>query len=1018
MLLNHRYELQEILGRGGFATTYRALDTNTNHHCAIKCLSFRKLDEWKTYELFEREANILNTLHHPQIPKHLDFFSVESGDDVQFYLVQEYVDGKSLAQKLAEGAQFTEREVAEIGLEVLNILNYLHSFTPPIIHRDIKPSNIIVTPEGRVVLIDFGAVREKICADYSTIGGGSTIVGTYGYMPFEQFEGRAVPASDIYSLGMTLITLLARKYPGETDSSNTALLQRRLPNISRSCRLVLERMTRPDWKQRYQTSHSVRKDFEKLRQGKCVFRQPKPLALLTPAVILLLAVGGWQLWPRFTPPVIPATAASPDSALETLIYKTKDITAEREHDIEPVLDWIRIGASASQPNVPKKLQYQAFFELRDALSGIRQKNRIPGHQKTIKYLQYSPDGTLLASASMDNTIGLWNAAEATLHARLTGHDAEVFSVAFSPDGKMLASGSYDQTVKLWDVASGQLLQTLHSEAAHPNSPAFNIESVAFSADGTHLLSGGWETVCLWDIPSGKLLKTFSTKKDGISNGTISSATTNVMFSPDNATVIAATSSGHIFFWERDNPAQFTSLRAHKYVITRIALSPDGTKLVSGSWDKSVKLWDVRTRTLLNTFTAHTDNVNCVKFSPDGSLVASASNDATIALWDVEKGQLLTKLTGNGSSVFSLSFSPSPLTLASGDSSGELTIWNIDTSQSANLIKGGDRAISTLALSPDGKLLASGNDNTVAVGNFNEKTVTALFAGYHKKQALSVAFNPDGTLLASSSQDAQIKLWNIADGSEAATLSGHKEAVYGVAFSPDGALLASASHDATVKLWSVAERKLLSTIDISPARKVNAVAFSPDGTILASGGSEGSLHLWDANTRQHLATLTGHAHNIRDLAFSQDGKILASGCKDETIKLWDVETKTLIRTLTGHRSGVTNVAFSPDGTLLASASMDQTVKLWDVSDGDLLRSFDEHQAQVFGLAFFPDGNRLISSDKDGKIGVWNIALDWRAQLNASCEFVKNYLKNAPNVRPEDRTICNDLLAQHPEKETTN
>ncbi len=1002
MLLNNRYELQDILGRGGFATTYRALDTQTNQCCAIKCLSFRKLDEWKTYELFEREANILKTSDHPQIPKHLDFFSVESGEDVQFYLVQEYIDGKSLAQKLAEGTHFTEREVIDVGLEILNILDYLHSFTPPIIHRDIKPSNIIVTPEGRVVLIDFGAVREKICADYSTIGGGSTIVGTYGYMPFEQFEGRAMPASDIYSLGMTLTTLLSRTSLGETEHSNTALLRQFSPNISRSCRLVLERMTLSDWKQRYQSSHSVRKDFERLRKGKRVFRQPKPLVLLTPAVMLLLAVGGWQLWPRLTAPVTTTPAASPNSELETLIYKTKDITAKREHDLEPVLDWIRIGKLASQPNIPKKLQYQAFFELKDVLGGIRQKNRIAGHQKTVKYLQYSPDGAFLASASMDNTIGIWNVADGTLHARLTGHDAEVFSVAFNPDSKLLASGSYDKTVKLWDVASGQILQTLDGETVH-------VESVAFNADGTRLLSGGWDgTVRVWDIPSRKLLETFSTKKDGLS-----SAITNVMFSPDNATIIAATSSGHLFFRENSNPVRFTSLQAHNNVITRIALSPDGTKLVSGSWDKSVKLWDVRTRTLLNTFTAHTDNVNSVKFSPDGSLVASASNDATIMLWDVATGQTYATLKGNGNSVFSLSFSQSPLTLASGDSSGELTFWNIEKARPENLLEGGDSSIPAIALNPNGTLLASGhNDNTVMVKRLDEKAWTTVFTGYHKKPVLSVAFSPDGKLLASASQDKEIKLWGIEEKKELATFAGHNDSVSAVAFSPDGELLASGSHDATVKLWNIVERKLLTTFKISPAKKVNAVTFSPDGEILASGGFEGALHLWDVKTQQLLTTLSGHTNNIRNLAFSPDGKILASASRDETIKLWNVESKALIRTLNGHRSGVTNVAFSPDGTLLASASMDQTLKIWDVSDGDLLGSFDEHQAQVFGLAFFPDGNMLVSSAKDGSIRFWDIRLDWQTQFEKLCGFVKNYLKNTPILSVEDRAICDDILASDP------
>ena len=98
ILLNERYEIKEILGRGGFATTYLAVDTETQQKCAIKCLSFRKIEEWKTWELFEREARILKNLDHPQIPDYIDFFTIETEQDVEIYLVQEYVEGQSLFQ--------------------------------------------------------------------------------------------------------------------------------------------------------------------------------------------------------------------------------------------------------------------------------------------------------------------------------------------------------------------------------------------------------------------------------------------------------------------------------------------------------------------------------------------------------------------------------------------------------------------------------------------------------------------------------------------------------------------------------------------------------------------------------------------------------------------------------------------------------------------------------------------------------------------------------------------------------
>src|SRR5512136_1427629 len=102
-LLHERYEIKEVLGQGGFATTYLALDTATQRECAIKCLSFRKIEEWKTCELFEREARVLKNLDHPNIPHYLDFFTVDTEQDIALYLMQEYAAGQSLTELVLAG---------------------------------------------------------------------------------------------------------------------------------------------------------------------------------------------------------------------------------------------------------------------------------------------------------------------------------------------------------------------------------------------------------------------------------------------------------------------------------------------------------------------------------------------------------------------------------------------------------------------------------------------------------------------------------------------------------------------------------------------------------------------------------------------------------------------------------------------------------------------------------------------------------------------------------------------------
>jgi serine/threonine protein kinase len=327
LLLKQRYQVQETLGQGSFGITYRALDWETNQSCVIKCLSLTQAESWETVELFEREARILAHLNHPRIPKFVDSFKVETEQDVKIYLVQEYIEGKSLAQWIQEGKHFTEKEVLTMALDVTKILEYLHGFSPPIIHRDIKPGNIVLTPDKKVSLIDFGAVRDKILHDKMRHGGGSTIVGTYGYMPLEQFEGRAVPASDLYSLGATLIYVLSHKEPGQMGKEGMRLDFRPHVHISRDFARVLEKMIEPDWEKRYQTVSRLREKLETLLAGGTWVELIEPYIkqiVSGMAILLLLGVGWYTFFQDRTTTKIPLK--------EVLKLDEEDIKLEAEDE--------------------------------------------------------------------------------------------------------------------------------------------------------------------------------------------------------------------------------------------------------------------------------------------------------------------------------------------------------------------------------------------------------------------------------------------------------------------------------------------------------------------------------------------------------------------------------------------------------------------------------------------------------------------------------------------------------------
>ncbi len=164
-------------------------------------------------------------MNHPQIPKYLDYFHIDTDTDRIFYLIRELVSGNSLANWVEKGWHPTEAQVKKIAIQLLNILIYLHQLKPPIIHRDIKPQNIILQPDGKILLVDFGAVQDIY---RQTVSFSGTFVGTIGYMPPEQLRGKAYSASDLYSLGATLLYLLTHRLPDE-------LPQKRMKIDFRSC---------------------------------------------------------------------------------------------------------------------------------------------------------------------------------------------------------------------------------------------------------------------------------------------------------------------------------------------------------------------------------------------------------------------------------------------------------------------------------------------------------------------------------------------------------------------------------------------------------------------------------------------------------------------------------------------------------------------------------------------------------------------------------------------------------------
>lgn len=289
--LSQRYRKLSVLGQGTSGTTYLAQSIRDDSRVALKELSLRTCRNWKLIELFEREIALLQQLDHSSIPRYVDAFIVDSQQDRHYYLAQTIAEGKSLFDWVEDGWRCTEADAINIAHQLLKILLYLQSLKTPVIHRDIKPNNIIRSESGAISLVDFGSVGHTY---QNTFMRGSTVVGTFGYMAPEQFRGKVLPASDLYSVGATLLFLLTRRSPAELPVNQLAIDFRGKVNLSDGFTHWLEKLLAPELEARFQSAELALKSLKQRSNYRWTptFSHKHSLPLLATVCTLFLVTVG------------------------------------------------------------------------------------------------------------------------------------------------------------------------------------------------------------------------------------------------------------------------------------------------------------------------------------------------------------------------------------------------------------------------------------------------------------------------------------------------------------------------------------------------------------------------------------------------------------------------------------------------------------------------------------------------------------------------------------------------------
>ena len=477
-------------------------------------------------------------------------------------------------------------------------------------------------------------------------------------------------------------------------------------------------------------------------------------------------------------------------------------------------------------------------------------------------------------------IELWDTTTRKILFTLKGN-ISLLALEFSPDGTRLASAGKNNNeivpLQLWDINSKEsILLDKHTGW---------VDALAFSSDGKMLASGGRDkTVQLWDIATGEPITTFTGHTGGINALT---------FSPDNRTLAGGTTMGTVRFWNIKNGNLLpTRITGHTLEVEAATFFKDNTTLASIAYDEVISLWDVKTSQKTGSNALQKTDfypetyqlLTASAFSPDGAKIVSfrvKGNRAfphapirwaepLVRLSDVRTGRELQTLAAKKGFHSSVTFSPDGKTVAFG-ASGKIRLWNTETGETSDI------SLPKISLSYQ-------NDNRKRK---------------FKSEISALVFSPDGKKLVSGTEGGKVQMWDAKTGvpltllftGEEPVLKGgiyYKESIQTLAFSPNGNLLAVATSK-QIRLIEIKEQ--IAFKEVSQGAKtfgVKVFVFSPDNRMLVAGFGNGyfGIELWDTETGDKLTTLDGHTAPVQTLVFSPDGKTLVSTGQDGTILLWD------------------------------------------------------------------------------------------------------------------------------------
>jgi hypothetical protein len=788
-VLNGRYRLDRILGRGGFAQVFLATDLALQRPVAVKVLHAALTEDQGQDFLarFAQEARAVAALDHPNILSIHDYG--EAAGTV--YLVMPYVDGGTLHNLLRAGdgngadGRVSPADAGRYVRQVAAALDYAHR--RKLVHRDIKPQNMLIRSEDRhLLLADFGIAKVLTGTEAQSRTG---VLGTLAYMAPEQFEGIVSPASDIYALGCVLCQLLTGTVPysGTTEQVIFAHLQHPAPRLAGygiaglppALQGVLDRALAKRPEERYAAAGDLAVAYDAALAG-----TDRSYATGAAATVVGAAT-------------IVGHSTSPHDPGATLLGVAPSAT-DGPADFPPPggtqyppLGVVPVAGYSSQP--PPSPPARPTGGRRAFLAGVVGLG-------TVALLAAAGGGALAARSRGGAAATATPASRATIAAnvgQVSARPSAVPSVApIAPPAPTVAPTTAPTAIPAAaatvtpsaaavapSAAPSAVPTALPSASAAPAIPtaAPSVPPAVAPAPSNAPAAGGFGGA------AGQVLRGHAELVEAVA------------FAPDGTLLASGADDNTARLWRPDGQG-VAILTGHSADINGVAWSPDGTFVSTASGDGTLRTW-VSDGVLASTLKGHTDVVMGAAWLADSVSLVSASWDGTLRLWHAVRAENTRTIAAHNAKIWAIALSAEKV-IASGSEDATIRLWGLDGAAKGTL-RGHTDVIWGLSYSPDGAFLASGSkDGTVRLWDRAGNAVRTVLSGLPPVASVAWSRNddPNGGLIAAGLYDGRIVV-AAPTGRVVATCAGHGGYVAGLAWHPRSAILASASQDATIRIWS-------------------------------------------------------------------------------------------------------------------------------------------------------------------------------------------------------------------------